>query len=133
MAGDSILNAQPQGADARTVLVIEDDEDTREFVEDLLSMAGYMVLGAASGKAALAQVAAHPIDVILLDRRLPDADGIELCRRLRGQVDSAVPIILVTADRSPGLEAAARDAGATDFLPKPYLPADLLGRLPSPT
>ena len=128
-----MTHAHPQGAHARTVLVIEDDEDTRQFVEDILTMSGYAVLGAASGKAALAQVAAHAIDVILLDRRLPDADGLELCVRLRDLVDGAVPIIIVTADRSRGLEAAARDAGATDFLRKPYLPADLLRRLPPAT
>ncbi len=125
--------AQPEPPNARTVLVIEDDEDTRQFVEDLLTMEGYTVLGAATGQAALAKVAAHPIDVILLDRRLPDADGVELCRRLRDHIDGGAPIILVTADRTPGLEAAARAAGATDFLLKPYRPADLLGRLPRPT
>ena len=128
-----MTRAQLQGANARTVLVIEDDEDTRAFEEDLLAMEGYAVLGAASGQAALAQVAAHRIDVILLDRRLPDADGIELCRRLREHVDGVVPIILVTADHSPGLEAAAREAGATTFVRKPFLPDDLLGLLPRPT
>ncbi len=128
-----MTRAHLQGANARTVLVIEDDEDTRQFVEDLLIMSGYAVLGAASGQAALAHVAAHRIDVILLDRRLPDADGVTLCPRLREHVDGGLPIILVTADRSPGLEAASRAAGATDFLLKPYLPADLLGRLPPPT
>jgi len=124
---------QPQGANACTVLVIEDDEATRQFVEDLLIMSGYAVIGAASGQAALAHVASRGFDVILLDRRLPDADGVTLCRSLREHVDSGVPIILVTADRSPGLEAASRAAGATDFLLKPYLPADLLRRLPPPT
>jgi DNA-binding response OmpR family regulator len=128
-----MTRAQLQGSNARTVLVIEDDEDTRQFVEDLLIMSGYAVLGAATGQAALTHVAAQRIDVILLDRRLPDADGVMLCPRLREHIDGVVPIILVTADRSPGLEAAARAAGATDFLLKPYLPADLLGRLPPPT
>ena len=128
-----MTRAQLQGSNARTVLVIEDDEDTRQFVEDLLIMAGYAVLGAASGQAALAHVVSQRIDVILLDRRLPDVDGVTLCSRLREHVDGVVPIILVTADRSPGLEAAGRAAGATDFLLKPYLPADLLGRLPAPT
>lgn len=128
-----IMPQQPQDATARTVLVIEDDEDTLHFVEDLLIMSGYAVLGAASGQAALAHLAGHGIDVILLDRRLPDVDGVVLCRRLREHIDGVVPVIIVTADRSPGLEAAARAAGATDFLLKPYLPADLLRRLPPAT
>ncbi len=99
--------AQPELPNARTVLVIEDDEDTRQFVEDLLTMEGYAVLGAATGQAAREQVAAHAIGVTLLDRRLPDAHGVELCRWLRDHIDGGAPIILVTADRSPGLEAAA--------------------------
>ena len=111
-----------------TILVIEDDEDTRLFVEDLLTMSGYTVVGAASGQEGLA-VANLPVDVILLDRRLPDADGVELCRRLREQRGDEIPVIFLTADRSPQLEAEARTAGATDFLHKPFSPADLLERL----
>jgi DNA-binding response OmpR family regulator len=71
--------------------------------------------------------------VILLDRRLPDADGVELCRAFRAALGAAVPIILITADRAPGLEATARAAGATDFVLKPYHPDALLTRLPRPT
>jgi DNA-binding response OmpR family regulator len=71
--------------------------------------------------------------VILLDRRLPDADGVELCRAFRAALGAAVPIIVITADRAPGLEATARAAGATDFVLKPYHPDALLTRLPRPT
>ncbi len=91
-------------------------------------MTGYAVVGAASGQEGLA-MANLPVDVILLDRRLPDADGIELCRRLRDQRGSGILIIFLTADRSPQPEAQVRAAGATDFLHKPFPPADLLERL----
>jgi DNA-binding response OmpR family regulator len=120
---------QLPSSNLRTVLIIEDDQDTRQFVEDFLTMMGYTVLGAASGQAGLVAAASQPVDVILLDRRLPDADGIDLCRRLREGQASRVPIIFLTADRSPRLEAQARAAGATDFLYKPFLPTDLLQRL----
>ena len=108
------------------VLVVEDDLDTREFYEDLLVLEGYDVLAAGTGQAALAQVAAQTVQGIVLDRRLPDFDGVELCRLLRERVGSHVPIIFVTADRDPELEATARTAGITEFLLKPFDFADLL-------
>ncbi len=117
-----------QDSSLGTVLVIEDDEDTRLFVEDLLTMSGYAVVGAACGQEGLA-AANVPVDVILLDRRLPDADGLELCRRLREQRGNEIPVIFLTADRSPQLETEARAAGATDFLHKPFPPDALLERL----
>lgn len=131
----SVNEQQPntESSPARTILVVEDDEVTRSFEEELLLLDGYTVLSAASGAAALAHIAAAPIAVILVDYRLPDIDGVTLCRRLREQVGQDVPIILVTADRGPGLEGVARDAGATGFLLKPFLPLDLLDQIARPT
>ena len=120
----------PQPHAALTILVIEDDADTREYMEDLLTMEGYTVLTAASGRAALEQAAAQLVNGVVLDRRLPDTDGVTLCRRLRDFVDSTVPIIVVTADHDPSLETAARAAGATSFVRKPFQPSDLLQQLP---
>lgn len=117
------------GSDATTILVVEDDADTREFYELLLATEGYHVLAAGSGKAALAQVAARQPDGIVLDRRLPDIDGIDLCRLLRERVDGSVPIIFISADREPGLESSARAAGITAFVAKPFSPAELLDPL----
>ena len=111
------------------VLVVEDDLDTREFYEDLLALEGYDVLAAGTGQAALAHVAEQTVQGIVLDRRLPDFDGVQLCRLLRECVGSDVPIIFVTADRDPELEGTARTAGITDFLLKPFNPADLLDRV----
>ena len=111
------------------MLVVEDDLDTREFYEDLLTSEGYDVLGAGTGQAALAHVAAQPVQGIVLDRRLPDFDGVQLCRLLRQRLGSDVPIIFVTADRDPELEGTARTAGITDFVLKPFDPADLLDRV----
>lgn len=111
------------------ILVVEDDFDTREFYEILLTSEGYPVLGASTGHEALAHVADEVVQGIVLDRRLPDFDGVRLCGLLRERVGPHVPIIFVTADRDPVLEAAAREAGITDFLLKPFNPADLVGRI----
>ena len=112
------------------ILVVEDDRDTREFYEDLLTADGYAVLGASTGQAALAHLAAQAVQAIVLDRRLPDRDGVQLCRLLRDHLDAQVPIIFVTADHEPGLEATARAAGISDVLLKPFDPLDLLALLP---
>jgi len=112
-----------------TILVVEDDPPTSEFLVDLLDMEGYATRIAASGKDALAQLTEQPVNAVLLDRRLPDMDGLDVCRQIRHSINAAVPIILLTADHSLALEAAARDAGATVYLPKPMPPEVLLRRL----
>jgi len=112
---------------ASTILVVEDDDATRNFYEDLLMMEGYRVVSAATGHLAMVQVAAQSMDAIVLDYRLPDATGEHVCRQIRTVVASNVPILMVTADQSPGLEAEARAAGATAFLAKPFDPDELLG------
>ncbi len=112
-----------------TLLVVEDDLDTLEFYEILLVDQGYRVLPANTGKVALEHVAVQTVQGIVLDRRLPDFDGINLCRLIRQRVDSSVPIIFVTADRDPVLEGTARAAGITEFLFKPFHPPDLLNHI----
>ena len=78
--------------------------------------------------AALAHLAAQGVQGIVLDRRLPDDDGVDRCRLLRQHVDRGVPIIFVTADRDAALESAAREAGITELLLKPFHPPDLRAR-----
>lgn len=112
-----------------TVLIVEDDVATSEFFVDLLSMEGYHTHTAMSGQAALAVLGQQSIDVVLLDRRLPDMDGLAVCRAIRASINAAVPIILVTADQSAGLAAAAQAAGVTVYLRKPMLPDVLLERV----
>jgi DNA-binding response OmpR family regulator len=113
------------------ILVIEDDGATLEFLELFLSTHGYQVHTAATGERGLALVAAHPVEVVLLDRRLPDMDGVTVCAHLRERMGPIVSIIMLTADRDPALEATARAAGATTFLRKPFDPGTLLQRLSS--
>ena len=94
---------------------------------------GYQVLGASTGQEALAHLARQAVQAIVLDRRLPDVDGVQLCRQVRDRLDAQVPIILVTADQEPALEAAARAAGSSAVLRKPFDPTALLTLLPPST
>ena len=88
---------------SRTILVVEDDPDTLEFYEDLLQMSGYRVVSARSGQQARALVASWAVGGVLLDYRLPDTIGLELCQDLRAVLGPNVPILRVTADRDPML------------------------------
>ncbi len=121
----------PNEATQKTILIIEDDEDTLEFLDLFLGSSGYRILAATSGAAGFARAETEAIDLVLLDRRLPDMDGLEICRQLRQRIDVRIPVIMMTADRDPALEAMARAAGATDFLRKPFHPDVLLQRLTS--
>ncbi len=123
------MQAAPQPPNAATILVVEDDTDTREFFVTLVGFAGYQTLEAAAGSAALALLAAEDVDAVVLDLRLPDLDGLTVCRHLRAHGHGQLPIILVTADRSPEIEREAAEAGASSFLAKPFAPEALLERL----
>ena len=123
-----MTHAAPQPSPTTRILVVEDDLDTREFYAGLLADEGYHVLAAGTGQQALA-LAVQPVNGIILDRRLPDVDGVQLCRLLRQRVGTSIPIIFVTADRDPTLEATARTAGITEFLLKPFNVMDLLDRV----
>lgn len=117
----------PAQRDTLTILLVEDDVYTREFLEFLLMTADYHVVTAASGASALAQAQAHTVNAVLLDRRLPDMDGVQVCRLLRQY--TTVPVVILTADLDPTLDTAARAAGATAVLSKPFLPDEFLERL----
>ena len=118
-----------QSSTPTTVLVVEDDLETRAFLVELLDITGYHPLAAASGASGLAAVNAQPVHAILLDLRLPDMDGFAVCSYLRANGHPDLPIILVTADRTPGIEHLARAAGVTTVLAKPFTPDVLLERL----
>ncbi|MGV9283547.1 response regulator transcription factor [Streptomyces sp. NPDC003730] len=116
------------GGPAR-ILVVDDDPTVAEVVAGYLDRAGYRVDRAGDGPAALARAAAHRPDLVVLDLMLPGMDGLEVCRRLRGQ--GPVPVVMLTArgdedDRILGLEV-----GADDYVTKPFSPRELVLRVES--
>lgn len=110
------------------ILLAEDDVDTVQFIETCLGELGHVVTSAGSGQVALQTARASTWDVIILDRMLPELDGLTLLKALRG-CGVATPVLMLTAlgrieDRVDGL-----DAGADDYLLKPFAPAELVSRV----
>ena len=109
------------------ILLIEDEAPIHRFLGASLPAHGFRLLGAETGKDGLARAADHNPDVILLDLGLPDVDGLEVTRRLREW--STVPIIVLSARGQEGDKIAALDAGADDYLTKPFSTGELLARI----
>jgi two-component system, NtrC family, response regulator AtoC len=108
----------------RNVLVIEDDAAARAPLCEFLASAGYEVRGAATGAEALEALAAAPADALLLDLVIPEPDGFEVLRRVRER-DPRVPVIVLSALSHAEDVVRAMKLGATDYLPKPFDPAEL--------
>ena len=110
-----------------TVLVVDDEPQILRALETTLRGAGYAVATAASGEAALTQAAVRPPDAVVLDLILPGKSGTEVCRELRGW--SQVPILVLSAVGDEREKVAALDAGADDYVTKPFGIDELLARL----
>jgi two-component system, OmpR family, response regulator MprA len=114
---------------AMKVLVVDDERAVRESLQRALELEGYYVELAADGEEAIERLsAAVPADAVILDVLMPGIDGLEVCRRLRGG-GSAVPVLMLTARAEVDSRVAGLDAGADDYLPKPFALAELLARL----
>ena len=110
------------------VLVTDDDRAVRESLRRSLTFNGYTVDLATDGLDALEKVAAERPDALVLDVMMPRLDGLEVCRRLRSTGDD-LPILVLTARDSVSERVAGLDAGADDYLPKPFALEELLARL----
>src|SRR5690349_11667696 len=110
-----------------TILVIEDDPPLQKFLRVTLEAQNYKVLECAQGEEGLRHAASALPDLIILDLGLPDVDGLVVTRRLREW--SATPIIVVSARGREQDKVAALDAGADDYLTKPFGVAELLARV----
>ena len=110
------------------ILVVDDDRAVRESLRRSLSFNGYTVDLAVDGVDALEKVAASRPDALVLDVMMPRLDGLEVCRRLRSTGDD-LPILVLTARDSVSERVAGLDAGADDYLPKPFALEELLARL----
>jgi len=110
-----------------TVLVCEDNEDIREMVTFILESEGYRVLGECRGRAALARAGREPIDLVLLDLRIPDMDGYEVLKSLNATFGvEAPPVIILSAKSAPEDQEAALALGAKAFVEKPFTVDGLL-------
>jgi two-component system cell cycle response regulator DivK len=115
---------------SKRILVVEDQEDNRRIVRDLLAANDYLMSEAENGEEALAAVQKDRPDLILMDIQLPVMDGYEATRRLKADpASSSIPIIAVTSYALSGDEDKARAAGCNDFVPKPYSPRQLLAKI----
>ena len=125
---------------SQRILVIEDQEDNRQILRDLLTNADFEVIEAVDGEAGLAAAAAHRPDLVLMDIQLPGIDGYEVTRRLKADtLLQAIPVIAVTSYALAGEADRARAAGCDAYIPKPYSPRQLLAKVreylrsPAPT
>lgn len=112
----------------RRILIAEDDEQVRRSVERALRLEGYLVSTAGDGDAARRAVEAEKPDLVILDIMMPRLDGLSVCRLLRAQGDRT-PILILTARHELSDRVAGLDAGADDYLVKPFALEELLARI----
>ncbi|MYM39754.1 sigma-54-dependent transcriptional regulator [Duganella qianjiadongensis] len=103
----------------RYVLVVDDEPNMRRVLEIMLRNAGHVVYGAANGREALVQLAAHPVDLVLTDMRMPELDGMGLLRALREE-GNQVPVIVITAHGTVQSAVEAMRYGASDYILRPF-------------
>ena len=122
------MTAAPPSIEPRRVLVAEDDQGVRESLVRGLRFEGYIVTAVSDGGAALAAAEADPPDVVVLDVMMPKVDGLTACRTLRSRHPD-LPILMLTARHEVRDRVAGLDAGADDYLVKPYAMSELAARL----
>ncbi|HIQ83091.1 MAG TPA: response regulator transcription factor [Candidatus Pullichristensenella stercorigallinarum] len=110
-----------------TILVVEDDRPVRNLITTTLKAHDYRYIQAENGETAILEATSHNPDIILLDLGLPDMDGVEIIRKIRTW--SNVPIIVISARSEDSDKIEALDAGADDYLTKPFSVEELLARL----
>jgi two-component system cell cycle response regulator DivK len=115
---------------AKTILVIEDHEDNRRIMRDLLTSSGYEVIEAVSGEEGVTSAETHRPDLILLDIQLPGIDGYEVARRIKANPDlQKIPIIAATSYALSGDDVKAFEAGCNAYVTKPFSPRELLAQI----
>ena len=115
---------------SKRILVVEDQEDNRQILRDLLGSVDYEMIEAGDGEAGVAAAKAERPDLILMDIQLPVMDGYEATRRIGLDPDlKNIPVIVVTSYALSGDEAKARAAGCDSYVTKPYSPRQLLAKI----
>jgi two-component system, OmpR family, response regulator MprA len=123
-----VAEGAPVGGSRERVLVVDDDPPLRRMLQRTLSAEGWEVTVAADGGAALLAAERSAPDVIVLDLAMPDLDGLAVCRRLRGK-GLPTPILMLTARDAVPDRVAGLQAGADDYLVKPFAVSELIARL----
>jgi two-component system cell cycle response regulator DivK len=115
---------------SKRILVVEDEEDNRKIVRDLLTNAGFEMIEAEDGEKGVAAALRERPDLILMDMQLPVLDGYEATRRIKARPElKSVPIIAVTSYALRGDENKAIVAGCDGYVPKPFSPRALLAKI----
>ena len=114
----------------KRILVVEDTEDNRQILRDLLTAAGYDIIEATDGATGVAMAADQLPDLILMDIQLPVIDGYEATRRIKADPATRhIPIVAVTSYALAGDETKTREAGCDGYIAKPYSPRNLLEKV----
>jgi two-component system cell cycle response regulator DivK len=115
---------------SKVILVIEDQEDSRRIMRDLLTSAGYEIIEAVTGEEGVSAAETHHPELILMDIQLPDFDGYEATRRIKAMPGlRSIPIIAVTSYALSGDDVKAYDAGCDAYVSKPFSPRALLTKI----
>jgi two-component system cell cycle response regulator DivK len=115
---------------SKRILVVEDQEDNRRILRDLLTSVGYEIIEAVTGEEGVTLAAAHLPNLILMDIQLPGLDGYEATRRIKANPELyQIPIIAVTSYALSGDDVKAREAGCDAYVSKPFSPRALLAKI----
>jgi len=115
---------------SKRILVVEDTEDNRRIVRDLMTAFDYELIEAKDGAEGVLMAQSHRPDLILMDIQLPVMDGYEATRRIKAQPDlQHIPVIAVTSYALSGDETKAREAGCNAYIAKPFSPRQLLAKV----
>jgi len=115
---------------SKRILVVEDQEDNRRILRDLLTSVGYQIIESQDGESGITAAETQRPDLILMDIQMPIMDGYEATRRIKANPKlRAIPIIVVTSYALSGDEDKARAAGCDDYIAKPYSPRQMLEKI----
>jgi two-component system, cell cycle response regulator DivK len=115
---------------SKRILMVEDTEDNRQIIRDLMESVGYDLIEAEEGASGVAMAAEHKPDLILMDIQLPVMDGYEACRRIKANPELRhIPIIAVTSYALSGDETKTKAAGCDGYVAKPSSPRQLLAKM----
>jgi diguanylate cyclase (GGDEF)-like protein len=125
----SISQTMASNSEKSVILVADDDRVTRAMVSSWLNGAGYEVIGAADGEQALDLARKHGPDLLLVDVTMPGRDGYEVCRAIQAESRTPPPVIFLTAHSQTNARVAGLDAGAVDYIVKPFANEELVARV----